>query len=263
MYPILIKIGPFAIYTYGFFVAMGFLAGILLGKYEAGNLGQDPEKISDLCFYILISAIAGARLFYILTTPETFLNNPLEIFKIWNGGLVFYGGFIGALTAAFIYLNYHKMPLWQTIDILTPSLALGHFLGRLGCFFAGCCYGKSCDLPWAVTFTHPESLALKNIPLHPTQLYSSFANLIIFCFLWYFRKYKRFEGQLFWVYVLIYAVVRSIIEIFRGDFRGSFFMETMSTSQVIAGILCIIAVFMLFILGKQAQTKPETLSKTK
>ncbi|MDM8538008.1 prolipoprotein diacylglyceryl transferase [Desulfobacterales bacterium HSG17] len=253
MHPILLKIGPFVIYTYGFFVALGFLFGILLGKYEAKSLGQDPEKISDLCFYILISAIIGARLFYILTTPGTFLADPLEIFKIWNGGLVFYGGFIGALTATIIYLNHHKMPLWQTTDILTPSLALGHFLGRLGCFFAGCCYGKACDLPWAITFTHAESLARKNIPLHPTQIYSSLANLIIFALFWYFRRRKKFDGQLFWGYVFVYAIVRSVIELFRGDFRGSFFMETMSTSQVIGSILCITAVLMLFILGKQSR----------
>ena len=144
------------------------------------------------------------------------------------------------------------MPLWQTIDILTPSLALGHFFGRLGCFSAGCCYGITCDLPWAVTFTNPNSLALKNVPLHPTQLYSSFANLVILGFLWYFRRRKKFDGQLFWSYVFIYAIVRSIIEVFRGDFRGSFFMGIFSTSQVIASIFCIIAVFMLFILGNQA-----------
>src|SRR3989339_541590 len=173
MFPVLLKIGPISIFTYGFFIAVGFLAGIFLATKEAKRLGEDYEKIMDLCFYILVAAILGSRLFYVATSPEMFLKNPVEILKIWNGGLVFYGGFIAALVTGVIYLKVKNIPVWKTADIMAPSIALAHFFGRIGCFFAGCCYGKYCDLPWAVTFNHPDSLAPTGIPLHPTQLYEA------------------------------------------------------------------------------------------
>jgi len=251
MYPVLLKFGKFSIYTYGFFVAMGFLVGISLARKEAMRLGENPEKIMDLCFYVLVSAILASRLFYVAVTPELFMDNPLEIFKIWNGGLVFYGGFIGALITAIIYLKKQRMPLWKTADMVAPSLAIGHVLGRIGCFFAGCCYGKACDLPWAVTFSHPDSLAPKGIPLHPTQLYSALDNLGIFLFLWFFRKHKQFEGQVFWLYVLVYGIARSAIEMLRGDDRGSFLFGVISISQTVGAGMSLIAVFMLIFLSRK------------
>ena len=250
MYPVLFKLGPLTIHTYGFFVAMGFIVGIFLAKNEAKRSGEDQEKIMDLFFYILIAAIAGSRLFYVAINFELFLADPLEIFKIWNGGLVFYGGFIAALIAGIIYLKKNKMPLWKTADIVAPSLALGQFFGRLGCFFAGCCYGKACDLPWAVTFAHPDTLAPTGTFLHPTQLYHSFSSLTIFILLFFFRRRKNFDGWLFWLYVFLYGITRSFIEIFRGDFRGQVFFEIFSVSQVIGLIMVIISIIMMMFLGK-------------
>ena len=252
MYPILLKLGKLSLHTYGFFVAMGFLAGILLAKREAKRLGEDPDRIMDLSFYVMVSAILGSRLFYIVTNPEIYLSDPLEIFKLWNGGLVFYGGFIAALIVGLIYLKIKKMPLWRTTDIAAPSLAAGQFLGRLGCFSAGCCYGKACDLPWAVTFTNPESLAPLGIPIHPTQLYHAISNLSIFAFLWFFRSRKKYNGQLFWLYILLYAITRSFIEIFRGDFRGEPVLGVLSVAQAIGIIMATVAVIMMIILRKQA-----------
>ena len=132
---------------------------------------------------------------------------------------------------------------------MAPPLAIGHAIGRMGCFFAGCCYGKAFDLPWSVTFTNPDSLASVNIPLHPTQLYSFVANLLIFIFLWFFRKRKRYDGQLFWIYVFLYGVSRFLIEIFRGDFRGNFLFEILSISQVIGAFMALIAFVMLMLFG--------------
>ena len=163
MYPVLFKIGPVAIYTYGFFVALGFFIGIAVAKKEAARLGQDPVWIGDLCFFILIAAIVGSRAFYVVINIEDFISKPLDVLKIWNGGLVFYGGFIFSLLTAYIYLQKRKLPLWQTTDILAPGLAAGHVFGRVGCFFAGCCYGKPCALPWSVTFSNPLSL-LRSLP---------------------------------------------------------------------------------------------------
>ncbi len=252
MHPVLLKLGPISIHTYGFFVAIGFIAGILLAKSEAKKLGEDPEKIMDLSFYVLIAAILGSRLLYIFINPEIFLSDILESFRIWNGGLVFYGGFIAALLVGLSYLKIKKMPLWRTMDIAALSLPLGQFFGRLGCFSAGCCYGKSCDFPWAVTFTNPDTLAPMGIPLHPTQLYHALSNLSIFILLWFFRKRKKFSGQLFWLYILLYAVSRSFIEIFRGDFRGEPIFGVLSVAQAIGIIMALVAIIMMIILRKQA-----------
>ena len=254
MHPTLIHIGGLHIRTYGFFVALGFLAGIFIAKHEAKRMGEDPEKIMDLAFYILISSIIGARIFYITVNLKFFMENPLEIFKIWHGGLVFYGGFIFALIVSIIYIKQKKMKITKTMDILAPSLAAGQFFGRLGCFSAGCCYGKSCDLPWAVVFTSPESLAPTGVYIHPTQLYHAAGNLCIFSFLWFFRNKKKFDGHIFWLYVLLYGATRFIIEFFRGDFRGETFFGLLSSAQVIGCCSALTALVMIIILSKRKKS---------
>lgn len=251
MYPVLFRIGPFTLHTYGVFIAMAFLSAIALALREARREGEDANKILDLCFYMLVAAIVGSRILYVLINWSTFRHDPFEIVRIWQGGLVFYGGFIGALLTALWYMRRKGLPLLKTADIMAPSIAFGLFVGRIGCFFAGCCYGKTCDLPWAVIFTHPESLAPKGVPLHPTQLYSSLNGLFIFFVLVGIRRIKGFEGQIFWTYVLLYGVTRSIIEHFRGDERGMFVEGMFSTSQLIGLIMAVIAIAMMIILRRR------------
>ncbi len=251
MHPVLFHFGSLTVYTYGFLIAVGFIVGILLAKREALRVGIDPDAIMDLSFYIIIAAIVGSRLFYVITTPDLYLAHPLEIFKIWNGGLVFYGGFIFAVATALICMKLKGLPVWETTDIFAPSVALGQFFGRLGCFSAGCCFGKKCDLPWAVTFRDPDSLAPVGVLLHPTQLYDAFANLIIFFLLWRLRKNKRFSGQIFWTYVPLYGIARIIVEIFRDDFRGHVFFGLFSISQVIGAFMAISGICMLAFLHRK------------
>jgi phosphatidylglycerol---prolipoprotein diacylglyceryl transferase len=251
MHPVLLKLGNISVYTYGFFIAVGFIVGILLAKREAERRGIDPEVIMDLAFYIIIAAIVGSRLFYVFTTPDVFLENPLEILKIWNGGLVFYGGFILALITAVFYVYRWKLNVWQVADVIAPSIALGQFFGRIGCFSAGCCYGKICAMPWAVIFQAPNSLAPTGIPLHPTQLYHALGNLTIFSILWVYRKKTRFAGQLFWTYVSLYGAVRAVLEIFRDDFRGVVFSDLFSISQVIGILMVVLGFAMMRILGRK------------
>jgi len=248
MYPILFHFGIFTIYTYGVFVALGVISGITVAKFEAVRVGVDPDRIMDLCFYVILSAIIGARLLYVATNLNFFMHYPLEIIKIWNGGLVFYGGFIAALIAAVAVIRAYRLPLGKTADIAGLSVPLGHFFGRLGCLSAGCCYGKACSLPWAITFHNPNSLARIGVPLHPTQIYSAMSNLSIFIILFFIRKHKRFDGQIFWLYVLMYGVLRSIIEIFRGDFRGAYIFGVLSISQAIGLSMAVLALAMLVIL---------------
>ncbi len=255
MYPVLFEIFSITIYTYGMFVAIGFLSGITIAKKEAVRLSENPDRIVDLSFFILLSSIVGARFFYIFTNPELFIRMPLEIFKIWNGGLVFYGGFLAAFLTGMIYIRKYNMPLLKTMDIFAPGLALGHSIGRIGCFLAGCCYGKITDVPWAVKFTNEYTLAPAGIYLHPTQLYSALTNFIIFIVLMKIRKIKKFDGQLFLIYVIIYGITRSIIEIFRGDFRGIQFFNMFSISQVIGILAASAAAFTLFKLSKKYNKK--------
>jgi phosphatidylglycerol:prolipoprotein diacylglycerol transferase len=248
MYPVLFRIGPFAVHTYGVFVAMAFLSAIALALREARRVGEDADHILDLCFYMLIAAIVGSRVLYVVIDWPTFQQDPVEIIRIWHGGLVFYGGFIAALLTAFWYTKKKGIPLWKTADILAPPVAFGQFVGRIGCFFAGCCYGRVCDLPWAVTFTDPESLAPKGIALHPTQLYSSLNALLVFVVLVLLRRIKSFEGQIFWMYVLLYGLSRSILEFFRGDERGTLVADMVSTSQLIGVIMAAMAIAMIIVL---------------
>lgn len=251
MHPILIHLGRFSIYTYGFFIAVGFVSGIFLAKKEARRKGVDTETVMDVCFYVIIAAVVGSRLFYVVTAPGPFIENPIEIFMIWNGGLVFYGGFVLALITAVILVHKRGLNVWKVADIFAPAIALGQFFGRLGCFSAGCCYGKICDLPWAVTFHDPNSLAPTGIPLHPSQLYHALGNAAIFAILWAYRKNTRFDGELFWMYVAVYGMVRSVLEIFRDDFRGFIFFDLFSVSQVIGLLMAGLGIAMLVALRRK------------
>jgi phosphatidylglycerol:prolipoprotein diacylglycerol transferase len=205
---------------------MAFLSAIALALREARRVGEDPNKILDLCFYVLVAAIVGSRILYVLVN--------------------------GAVVIALWYIKRHGLSLLKTFDIIAPSIAFGQFVGRIGCFFAGCCYGKTCDLPWAVTFTHPESLAPKGVPLHPTQVYSSLNGLLIFLVLVGLKRIKRFEGQIFWTYVLLSGVTRFILEYFRGDERGMFLQGMFSTSQLLGLIMVVIAIATIIILRRRS-----------
>ncbi len=251
MHPLLIKIGSFSLHTYGIFVALGFLFGISLALKEAREQAMDPQKILDLALYITIAAIVGSRVFYILANWQFYWQNPWDAAKVWKGGLVFYGGFIFAFFFCLGYFKKKNLPFWKTGDIFAPSLALGHAVGRIGCFFAGCCYGKPTHLPWGVAFTDPLSLAPLNISLHPTQLYSAFGNLIIFLVLINAKKKKKFDGQIIGEYLILYPIFRFTVEIFRGDERGFIFAGLLSTSQVISIFMLIVALIIVINLQKK------------
>jgi len=252
MHPILFKIGPFTIYTYGVLVAAGFLLGLGLAVRQAKKEGILTGRIVDLGFYILLAALVGSRLFFVLMNAPHYIKNPIEILKIWEGGLVFYGGFLLAIPIVLWYVKRHTMDLWSTADLFAPSIAIGHALGRLGCFSAGCCYGRPApDLPWAVTFRDPQSLALQGIPLHPTQLYEAFGVFINFFILIMLRRHKSFNGQLFFSYLLIYSVLRFIVEFFRGDLGRGFISPYLSLPQAMSAAIFVAAVIGLVVLRKR------------
>jgi phosphatidylglycerol:prolipoprotein diacylglycerol transferase len=249
MHPILFRLGGLAVYAYGFFVAIGFVAGVIFATLRARKEGIPFEKVVDL-FYTVLSAILGSRILFVLINLDVYRENPLQIFKIWEGGLVFYGGLILAIGVSIGYMRWHRLPIWKFADLFSPSIALGLFFGRIGCFFAGCCYGRETSLPWGIIFTDPNSLARLNVPLHPTQLYESTSSLIIFFFLNWMEKKKTFDGQLFWLFLFLYSVTRFFIEMLRDDPRGFLFRGLLSTSQGIGIFLAILSIFVLFYLKK-------------
>jgi len=236
--PDLLTIGPVTIHTYGLMVALGILAGVILAEYLFRRSGGKPGRIIDLALIVIICGLLGARLLFILVNPGYYASHPLETVMIWKGGLVFYGGLIGGILGLLGCIRYYRLPLWTMLDIGAASVALGHAFGRLGCFSAGCCYGKACDLPWAVTFTNPKSLAIDvlNTPVHPTQLYSSLFLFGLTGFLvWLFPR-RKFPGQGAAAYLILYGLFRFGIEFLRGDPRGSysFLGITLATSQWIS-----------------------------
>jgi phosphatidylglycerol:prolipoprotein diacylglycerol transferase len=250
MYPILCRLGGFTVNAYGFFVAVGFIVGFALAIRTARAKGIPFERVVDLFFYTLLSSILGSRILFVLTDVDFFLHHPSKILNLWEGGLVFYGGLLCAIAVAVVYMRRHRLPFWKVADLFSPPVALGLFFGRIGCFFAGCCYGTETSLPWAVVFTNPDSLARLNVPLHPTQLYDAANGLVLFVILVWMQKRKTFDGQVFGCFVFLYSVSRYFIEMVRGDPRGSFLGTALSTSQGIGMGLAIASLFMLFYLKK-------------
>lgn len=262
MYPILFRIPIFGatvtIYTYGFMVAVAFVVGMIWVSRESRRVGQDPAKAMDLAFYMIVAAIVGSRILHVLVSErERFFQNPLILFKIWEGGLVFYGGLIACLLVAVWYIRRHRLPMWTTCDIFAPGIALGHVFGRLGCLMAGCCYGRTAIGSWcAITFpNNPSSFAPTGIPLYPTQLMEASGEFVIFWILFFLRKYKKFEGQLIATYLIAYAILRSVVEYFRGDVDRGFLIEPwISTSQFISLVMLTLGVVIYVVRWKKKES---------
>jgi len=264
MYPRLLELGPITVYTYGVLLAAAYLLGLVFAKRRAQARGLDAVRVLDLGIYIIISALIGAKLLLLITDFRVFRNDPRELLTLARSGGVFYGGLILAVSVALWYIRRSGLPLWTTCDVFAPGIALGHAIGRFGCFFAGCWYGKPTTLPWGITFTDPFAAANVgtplNHPLHPTQLYEAGAELLILgVLLLTEKKGKPFAGRTFWLYILLYAISRYIIEIFRGDPRGS--VGIFSTSQFISIILAPLAIAMLVYLARAQAPAPKTARK--
>lgn len=246
MHPELFSIGPLTLRTYGLFVALGCLAGLATAIRLGKSKGLDSNRILDMGFIVILSGMIGSRLLYIIINLPDYIANPLNIFKIWEGGLVFSGGLVAVIIVVLIYVRKYNYNLWTICDLWSPAASIGEGIGRIGCFFAGCCYGRPCDLPWAVTFTDPKTIAIPNFPLHPTQLYSFLSGMIIFAVLMIINSKRRYEGQVFLWFLILHSTARLFIEQFRFDARGSVFNDTLTMTQLVALVILFAAVIMLF-----------------
>jgi phosphatidylglycerol:prolipoprotein diacylglycerol transferase len=261
----------FKLHTYGVMIAVGFVVPIYLAVRQARRELIDPNIVLDLAFWILIAAMAGSRILFIIVNADDYIADPVLLIKVWQGGLVFYGGFIGAVAASWYYCYRKGISFLRISDLLIPSVALGHFFGRLGCYSAGCCHGSPTGVEWfGAVFTAQGSVVsrsdLLGTPIHPTQLYEAFGELCIFVLLLFLRPRKRYNGQLLVVWLLLYPAWRFLGEMFRGDvergmlFRwdlfGDFRSELLSTSQVVSVGLVGLGVFLYFTLSKKKTAAP-------
>jgi phosphatidylglycerol:prolipoprotein diacylglycerol transferase len=258
MFPDLFSIGPLTIHTYGLFLVLGIITGLLFALRFGKDQGVKPQAIMDMGFIIILSALVGSRLAYILMNISYYWKHPLDMLIFWKGGLVFSGGLIAVLFALGWYMKRSHLSFWKTGDLWAPSAAIGQGIGRLGCFMAGCCYGKPTEFNWGVVFTHPNSLAPLNIPLHPTQLYSSLSGFIIFGVLFYLHAKKQFEGQLLLWFLILHSTARLFIERFRGDERGLIFGSDMTVTQLFALVILFSAVITLFVRKPKEGEPPAT-----
>ena len=251
MHPILFQFGSFPIYTYGVLVASGVLISLWFGTRYAPKAGLTGDFIWNLGIYTILVGLVCSKLWLIASEWDYYTANPGQIFSIatFQSAGTFYGGVIGAIILIVVYSRMNKAPLLAVCDVGAIMLALGHAIGRLGCFVAGCCYGKPTSLPWGVTFTNPVAERIAGtplgIPLHPTQLYESAAEFLNFLLLWWLSTRQKFTGQIFGTFFMLYGIERGTIEFFRGDpGRTMMFHDTVSLMQIVSVGLILTGAFL-------------------
>jgi phosphatidylglycerol:prolipoprotein diacylglycerol transferase len=266
MYPELLRIGTFPIHTYGVFLALAFLCAILITVRLAARDGLPRERIYDLSLWMLLASLIGSKVLMLIVEPE-YRENPAQLLSLdfLRSGGVFYGGLLGAILAGYFLMRRYSLPWWKTADACAPGIAIGNFFGRQGCFAAGCCWGTPTSLPWGVKFTelgHQITGVPTDVHLHPSQLYESFSMLIVFLFLLWLHKHRRFSGQVILFYAFIYSVIRFMIEFVRdnkrSDLLGFTSLTGLSTSQLISILVGITALVLLVIRWRKASTIAKT-----
>jgi phosphatidylglycerol---prolipoprotein diacylglyceryl transferase len=245
VFPRFLHFGNFGLPTYGLMAALGLIFGLLLIVKIGREQGLDPDKLWNLGIIAILSGILGAKVLMVLVEFGYYREHPGEIFSMstFQAGGVWSGGFLLALVMCVWYMRRNNMPVLRTCDVFAPGLALGHAFGRVGCFAAGCCYGRETHVPWAVTFHNPLANEIVgtplNVSLHPTQLYEMVVELANCLFLVWLIRRKKFEGEIIGTYMIVYGVARYFIEFFRGDPGRGEFLGFMSGTQAIAILLVI------------------------
>lgn len=263
------------VYAYGFMLMVAFLAAITIARWRAKKENIDPNKITDLGIYLVCSGIFGARLFFVMQFFENYRNNLFNIVKIYEGGLVYYGGLFAAIVALFVFVKLHKMSFLKLFDILMPSAALGLGFGRIGCFLNGCCFGKVAPyIPWAISFPRTVDKAgmidgspaflqqcelglvqlsdTHSLPVHPTQLYSFLSDIALFFILSIFFKYRKRDGEIALLFGILYPIIRFCMELLRGDNPLIFHLFTIA--QIISISMFVISLT-LFVISRLKPVK--------
>ena len=262
MLPTLLKIGPLTIHTYGLMMAVGVAMGLWFVYVQAKRHGLDAGRLLDACFYTIIVSLIGAKLVLFAGNISYYTTYPRELFSLARSGGVFQGGLAFGIIFAVLYFRKKKIPFWPAADIVGPALALGHGFGRIGCFSAGCCYGRECAGALGVTFKSAYAHNLTgiplNTPLYPVQLFEAVLNFLNFGVLFLVLRKKRFDGQVFALYIINYSVIRFFTEYFRGDhsdqtyfLRGATALSSLSLPQLFCILGLIVGVFFMIILRRR------------
>lgn len=248
MWPVLFKAGPVTVYTWGFMLSLAVIIGVAGTRWLARWEGIDPEKILDLAILLVIGGLLGARLFYVFFyEPAYYWAHPLEIFKLYQPGLVFHGGLLAGILITVWFVRRSRLSFWSLADTLTPFLALGYGITRIGCFFNGCCYGKPTGLPWGVVFP-----GLLDIPRHPTQLYSALGGFLLFAFLLWLFFHRRFRGEVFLSYLIMYSLLRFAIETWR---ENPLVLGPFTLAQVMSVVILALAAALYYQKNKEVHRK--------
>ena len=235
----------FTLHSYGLMIALGVVAAFIITLRKTKKFGMDADKLSSLFVWVILAAFVGGKLFFFMEDIGKYIADPSLLKRALGGGFVFYGSLIFAIPTIVLWLRKNKIAARPFLDVLSFAGPVVHSFGRVGCFLAGCCHGKVCSSWLGVTFFNPDSLAaIKNVPLYPTQLFDILVNLIILITVYLVQKKQKFDGQLFLIYLMMYGIGRSIVELFRGDeARGFLFGGALSHSQFIAIIIIVISLF--------------------
>lgn len=251
MHPILAQFGAITIYTYGVLVAAGVILGLWYAQRQAARAGLPPRQIWNLGIYVIFGALIASKMWLIFSDWSYYAQNPSDIFSLttFQSAGTFYGGLLGAILTIIIYSRYQNMPVLAVLDIGAAALPLSHAIGRLGCFAAGCCFGKPTTLPWGVSFTDEAAERLAGTPLHtslhPTQLYEAGAEFLNFLLLVWLGGRGRVAGQILGAYFILYGVERGAIEFFRADpGRTMMFHDALSLMQIVSAGLVLTGAFL-------------------
>jgi len=241
MHPILFHLGSVPIYTYGVLVAAGFLAGLFHARFQAPKAGLSPDRIWNFAIYGILIALVCSKLWLLASEWGSYAANPGEILSVatLQSAGTFYGGVVGGIVWTIVYTRIAKLPMLAVLDVCAAPVALGHAIGRVGCFVAGCCYGKQTSLPWGVTFTNAIAARIAgtplNVSLHPTQLYEAAAEFVNFVLLVWLGTRQKFSGQLIGTFFVLYGLERGAIEFLRGDpGRTLLFHDAVSLMQIVS-----------------------------
>lgn len=254
MHPVIISAGWFNIYSFGLMLAVSFLVGIYISAWRAKRYGVDPQIILDLSVYLILAGVLGSRLLYVLFHMDEY-NSVVDIFALWQGGATLYGGFLLAIFAAAFFARKKNMDFVLIADIVSPALALGIMLTRIGCYMSGCCFGNPSTLPWAVTFpancpagAHAREIAAQAggvVSLHPTQLYATLYGLIIFVFLMLFEKKLVKRGAAFGTLLMFYGVFRFGLDFFRYYEDNMKIIFDLNLNQLISVVFFLVGLYFI------------------
>jgi len=252
LHPILIELGPLKIYSYGFMLALSFFVGIMLAGRRAEKRGISREIVQDLSIILIILAVVGSRTLYIITHRNHY-HSIIDIIALWQGGATYYGGLVLTILGALLYLKRKGVSFLKMADICAPSIALGVFLTRIGCFLSGCCFGSPTECPLGVSFPHdsPAGFLFPGSAVHPAQLYSSFYGIAIFVILILFDRRRFYDGFLFALLCILYGAARFTVDFFRYYDESAMMTASLTVNQGISVALALFGLILLVILPRR------------